>query len=721
MGVTIGASRRGAVALLAVVAAALAGAFPAGSAAATRAKGLDVSHWNGVIDWIRVAGDGYTFIFGKATEGVTLIDPTYSINRAGTEGLGLRFGAYHFARPAGATDAAVTASATQQADHFVDVAQPQPGELPPVLDFEATGGLNPARLQQWARAWLDEVYARTGVQGLIYSSPNFWKSSVGDSSDFASAGNRLWVAHWTKNAAPLVPASNWGGQGWTFWQWTDCSTVPGFAHCSDGDRMNGSNPAVVAIARYPSGVPAVSTAPTVVGTPEAGLTLAAVPGVWTGGKPVQFTYQWQRCDAAGAGCAPISGAIAAKYVPGSADVGHSLVLDVTATSAAGPATAASGPTAAVSAAGTKPGVRPSALTPPEVSGLAQAGQVLTASVGTWSGSPHSFGYQWRRCDVTGAACVSVAAATGSTYTVTPGDIGATLSVVVTATGSGGVTAAATPVTAQVAAAPVPAAVPGSLTAQPGLAGAVQTDDGRASVTWQPGAVPYGLTVVLAAFTGTLSIPGTEVALGVADLPPGGFPWPVDLAFATPQPAQTVLGYSTDSTIYTTVPALPGPSLPAANTIGSYVSSDGLLHVLMRAPARLALFQQGRWGDPSLSSVHGPALVQHSRLHLLKRADRTVLVLTRLSTRSQANLTASVLGPGKAKLAIFGRGSTLGLPLEPGTSPRTAKTQLLRPGGIAVRLRLNGRNLRHGQTYRLQVVAVDPWGRSDSLVLPFRAP
>ena len=127
MGVTI-AARSGRSAVLAALAAALvAVALPGGAAAATRAKGIDVSHWNGVIDWIRVAGSGYRFVFGKATEGFTLIDPTYSVNRAGTEGFGLRFGAYHFARPSGGSDAAAIASAVAQADHFVDVAQPQSG------------------------------------------------------------------------------------------------------------------------------------------------------------------------------------------------------------------------------------------------------------------------------------------------------------------------------------------------------------------------------------------------------------------------------------------------------------------------------------------------------------------------------------------------------------------------------------------------------------------
>lgn len=715
MGVTH-AVRRGPLALVAVLAAAFALAAPPAHAAATRAKGIDVSHWNGVIDWIRVAGGGYKFVFGKATEGLTLIDPTYSINRAGTEGFGLHFGAYHFARPAGTSDALVTANAVAQADHFVDVAAPQAGELPPVLDLETSGGLKAARLQQWTRAWMDEIYARTGVHALVYASPNFWKNAVADTSEFASSGTRLWIAHWTKNASPLVPAQNWAGQGWTFWQWTDCSTVPGFAHCSDGDRMNGPNPATVAIAPYPAGAPAVSTAPTIVGGAVAGKALATVPGVWGGGKPVRFTYAWQRCDAAGANCVPITGAIAEKYTPSADDVGHSLVVAVTATTPGGTATVSTPPTAAVGAAGSKPTTRPAALTQPTVAGTAQAGQVLTGSVGTWSGSPSVFSYQWQRCDASAANCLAIAGAGAPTYTLTPDDIGATLSLVVTATGPGGETAAPTAATTVVAPAPLPAVSIGSQAAVAGVAGNVQSDDDRATVTWQPGAVPNGLTMILAPFTGTLTVPGSEIAIGVGGLPAGGFPWPVDVAYTAPQPAGTVLGWSTDAKLYAAVPVLPTPALPAGKQLGMY-SQDGVAHVLTRVPVRLALFAKGAWGDPSLNSVKGPSLVQHSKVRVLPRKDRSVLVLTRLSTASQVQLYAQVATKAGARLAILPKGSVLGVPLKPGRAPKTLQTQLLKPGGIPVRLRLNGRFLKPGD-YTLRVIAIDPFGRQDKLELPF---
>ena len=723
MGVRIAACRRPLALLVALAAALVAATLPSSSGAATvqQAKGIDVSNWNGVIDWIRVATGGYRFVFAKATEGITFTDPTYSINRAGTEAFGLRFGAYHFARPAGTSDALRTTNAIAQADHFVDVAEPKPGELPPVLDFEKTGGLGTKQLQTWTQAWMAEVYARTGLHASIYVSPLFWKNSVADTTSFAAAGSQLWIAHWTQNAAPLVPAKNWGGLGWTWWQWTNCSTVPGFLHCSDGDRLNGPDPAPFAIATYPTGVPAVTTRPSIVGAvAAAGKALAAVPGVWSGGKPVAFAYQWKRCDAAGANCVPIPSATKEKYVPVAADVGHSLVVAVTATSTDGSATAGTTPTAAVSGTATKPVTPPQVLTAPTVAGTLQAGQELMTDAGTWSGSPTTFEYQWQRCDATGAACTPIAGATAQTYTLTPDDIGATISLGVTATGAGGSTSTTTAPSGQVAAAPLPAVVSGSQVAAPGVAGNVQTDDGRAVVTWQPGAVPNGLQMIVVPFTGTLTIPGTEVAIGVPDLPAGGFPWPVDVAYTTPQPADTILAYSNDAKLYVPVPALAGPELPAGGVIGSYLQ-DGIAHVLTRIPVRLALFQAGAWGDPSLSALTGPTPVQKSNLHLLARKDKTVLVLTRLASPSQAYLFAQVIASGGKRLPILPSGSIFVKALTPGQAPRTVRAQLLRPGGIVVRLRLNARTLVHGATYTLSVTALDPFGRTATLELPFTYP
>src|SRR5213075_1845668 len=135
------------VRILAAFAVACALAAPAG--AATYANGVDVSHYQGLINWTQVAANSYRFTFAKASEGTTLVDATYPVNRAGAEGMGLRFGAYHFARPGGSGAAGLVANAVAQADHFLSVTQLQAGELPPVLDLETTGGLTPTTLAQW--------------------------------------------------------------------------------------------------------------------------------------------------------------------------------------------------------------------------------------------------------------------------------------------------------------------------------------------------------------------------------------------------------------------------------------------------------------------------------------------------------------------------------------------------------------------------------------------
>ena len=712
MGVTI---RTVFAAVAASAAAALAG--PGAAGAASYARGLDVSHWNGAVDWIQVVSGGYTFLFAKATEGTTLTDATYAINRAGTQGIGMRFGAYHFARPGGSGAAGIVANAIAQADYFVNVAQPVAGDLPPVLDLETKGSLSPTGLASWTQAWLDEVQARTGVSGLIYASPSFWKNSVGNTSSFASDGNRLWVAHWTKNAAPTVPASNWGGFGWTFWQWTDCEQIPGFLHCVDGDRLNGTNPGTFTIARYPTGAPVPATPPTITGTAARGSVLAGVPGTWSGGKPVAFTYQWQRCDAAGAGCVPIAGATLESYTPATADVGHALVLSVTATTAKVTASASSPPTAAVAPAGGSAAAKPAVIAAPAVSGLAQAGQTLTAFAGTWSGAPSSFAYVWRRCDTTGTVCAPIASATGSSYTLTPDDIGSTLSLVVTATGKGGSESATAPTTAVVVAAPIPPAVVGSAPAQQGLAGAVVTDDGRATVTWQPGAVPVGSTVSLAAADQAPALPGTGLALDI-EPPVTALQWPVDVAYAT-APTDQVVGFSTDGVVWLPVPALSGTTLPVGLTQGTYVAGT-TLHMLTEQPGHIALFAPGKWGDPTLVSQYAPVLRRLAPVQVRRQPGGVLVLVSQLSVDSQTRLYANAYGPGGVRLSFLPKSSVLGVPLH-GAGTKTARAELLQPGTVPVRLRLSARGLKPGAIATVVVTAIDPWGRRASFGLGFRAP
>jgi hypothetical protein len=199
------------------------------------------------------------------------------------------------------------------------------------------------------------------------------------------------------------------------------------------------------------------------GTAQDGQTLSTSNGTWSGTPPLSFSYQWRRCDNTGANCTNISGQTSATYTLGSADVGSTIRVVVTAANSAGSTPATSNATAVVT------GVPPSNTTLPTISGTALDAQTLTATTGTWTGTaPLTYAYQWRRCDASGANCTSIAGATTSTYTLASVDVGSTIRVVVTATNSGGSQPATSLATAVVAAAP-----PANTTV-PTISGSAQT-------------------------------------------------------------------------------------------------------------------------------------------------------------------------------------------------------------------------------------------------------
>jgi hypothetical protein len=96
--------------------------------------------------------------------------------------------------------------------------------------------------------------------------------------------------------------------------------------------------------------PSIASLPAVTGNPTNGQTLTATPGKWNGTTPMSFAYQWQRCDAAGNGCANVAGATGSTYQLAAADAQHRLRVTVTAQNAAGTGSATSGPTSVVAQA-----------------------------------------------------------------------------------------------------------------------------------------------------------------------------------------------------------------------------------------------------------------------------------------------------------------------------------------------------------------------------------
>ncbi|HTY97747.1 MAG TPA: hypothetical protein VMB91_11950, partial [Solirubrobacteraceae bacterium] len=114
--------------------------------------------------------------------------------------------------------------------------------------------------------------------------------------------------------------------------------------------------------------------------------------------------------------------------------------------------------ASTNVVGSPPPAAPVNTTPPAIGGSAVEGQTLSATTGSWSGSPTSFSYQWEDCNTAGEGCTNISKAVSSTYKLISTDVGNTLRVVVTATNTGGSTQATSAATAAIAATPPTAPV-----------------------------------------------------------------------------------------------------------------------------------------------------------------------------------------------------------------------------------------------------------------------
>jgi lysozyme len=195
-------------------------------------QGLDVSHWQGTINWDQVAAAGYKFCFCKATEDTTYVDPTFATNWAGMKRVGIARGAYHMVRPSIGTPIA-------QADHFLDTVKPSSGDLRPVLDVEKNDGLTAAQVWQFLQLMAYRIKARLGRAPILYTGFYFWRDSVGYPR--SNLDCPLWFARWSYPIPTTeFPSATWAG--WSFWQYasTDTPAVPGIGGAVDRDAFYGS-------------------------------------------------------------------------------------------------------------------------------------------------------------------------------------------------------------------------------------------------------------------------------------------------------------------------------------------------------------------------------------------------------------------------------------------------------------------------------------------------
>jgi hypothetical protein len=191
--------------------------------------------------------------------------------------------------------------------------------------------------------------------------------------------------------------------------------------------------------------PTNTVAPTITGTAQDGQLLSAHLGTWTGVAPINYTQQWQLCNSSGASCTAITGQTGSTYTVVSGDVGHRILVAVTAINSGGTSSLNSAVTGVVLPRA------PVNVTAPVLSGSPTLGSSVTTTDGTWSGAgPITISYQWQSCSGT---CSNITGETSSHYDVTSAVSGQTLRAVVTATNAGGSTSLNTAASTAVPAAP----------------------------------------------------------------------------------------------------------------------------------------------------------------------------------------------------------------------------------------------------------------------------
>lgn len=204
--------------------------FPATRSAEYAVHGIDVSKYQGDIDWRAVRQSGVSFAFIKATEGGDSIDSRFQRNWAAAKAAGVPRGAYHFVywcRPP-----------HEEIANFKSVVPVEPDALPPVLDLEATPTsksckitLDPNKVLTDLREMLEELESHYGKRPIIYSSVDFYQSILasGGLSEYP-----IWV-----RSTKYHPKVRYGSRKWTFWQYRSDGLVPGITGSVDQNAFFG--------------------------------------------------------------------------------------------------------------------------------------------------------------------------------------------------------------------------------------------------------------------------------------------------------------------------------------------------------------------------------------------------------------------------------------------------------------------------------------------------
>ena len=186
-------------------------------------EGIDVSSYQGEIDFKQVKEAGIEVVYIKATEGTYYVDPYLESNYRKAKENGIKVGFYHY------VTARTEAQAKREAQYFVSKISGKNPDCKLAMDFEVFGNLNKTEINRVGLAFIQEVERLSGKQAILYSNAytasNTWR---GENTKYP-----LWVADYGVER----PTNSGTWSSWAGWQYTDRGEVPGISTYVDRDKF----------------------------------------------------------------------------------------------------------------------------------------------------------------------------------------------------------------------------------------------------------------------------------------------------------------------------------------------------------------------------------------------------------------------------------------------------------------------------------------------------
>ncbi len=189
-------------------------------------QGIDVSEWQGRINFKEVAESGIEVVYIRASEGTSYIDPYFMDNYRGAKENGIRVGFYHF------LTATTTEEAEREAKFFVSNIKGLEPDCKLAMDFEVFNGLGREEINRISKVFLEKVEELSGKECVIYSDA----SNARDVFDEELAKKYpIWVADYFVDE----PANNGKWDSWVGFQYSDKGRIKGISGNVDRDRFTG--------------------------------------------------------------------------------------------------------------------------------------------------------------------------------------------------------------------------------------------------------------------------------------------------------------------------------------------------------------------------------------------------------------------------------------------------------------------------------------------------